>query len=172
MATHCSFLAWEIPWTEEPGGLYSPWGCKIVWHNWATQQQHNTFHTPRHISNFLCMLTHLMSQHNSTKLGTTIIFVSLVKTLRHEEVKPVAHGHIAVHGHTRIYISTVFICWAVNHYIIWPFRKVKMHLKGLSWFKRCWRRVNEPYSSWTWPRHHLYHLPSELAEVCQDLCIL
>ena len=21
MATHCSILAWEIPWTEEPGGL-------------------------------------------------------------------------------------------------------------------------------------------------------
>ena len=21
MATHCSFLAWRIPWTEEPGGL-------------------------------------------------------------------------------------------------------------------------------------------------------
>ena len=20
-ATHCSILAWEIPWTEEPGGL-------------------------------------------------------------------------------------------------------------------------------------------------------
>ena len=27
MATHSSILAWEIPWTEEPGGL-SPWGCK------------------------------------------------------------------------------------------------------------------------------------------------
>ena len=23
MATHASFLAWEIPWTEEPGGLQS-----------------------------------------------------------------------------------------------------------------------------------------------------
>ena len=28
MATHSSILAWEIPWTEEPGGLYSPWGHK------------------------------------------------------------------------------------------------------------------------------------------------
>ena len=27
MATHSSILAWEIPWTEEPGG-YSPWGPK------------------------------------------------------------------------------------------------------------------------------------------------
>ena len=23
MATHSSFIAWEIPWTEEPGGLQS-----------------------------------------------------------------------------------------------------------------------------------------------------
>ena len=22
MATHSSILAWEVPWTEEPGGLY------------------------------------------------------------------------------------------------------------------------------------------------------
>ena len=28
MATHSSMFAWEIPWTEEPGGLYSPWGRK------------------------------------------------------------------------------------------------------------------------------------------------
>ena len=27
MATHSSILAWEIPWTEEPGG-YSTQGCK------------------------------------------------------------------------------------------------------------------------------------------------
>ena len=30
MATHSSILAWEIPWTEEPGGnpMDSPWGHK------------------------------------------------------------------------------------------------------------------------------------------------
>ena len=30
MTTHASILAWEIPWTEEPGSLavYSPWGHK------------------------------------------------------------------------------------------------------------------------------------------------
>ena len=28
MATHSSGLAWRIPWAEEPGGLYSPWGHK------------------------------------------------------------------------------------------------------------------------------------------------
>ena len=29
MATHSSVLAWEIPWTEEPGGLQSG-GCSLV----------------------------------------------------------------------------------------------------------------------------------------------
>ena len=27
MATHSSILVWRIPWTEEPGGPHSPWGC-------------------------------------------------------------------------------------------------------------------------------------------------
>ena len=26
VATHSSFLAWRIPWTEEPDGAYRPWG--------------------------------------------------------------------------------------------------------------------------------------------------
>ena len=25
-ATQSSILAWQTPWTEKPGGLYSPWG--------------------------------------------------------------------------------------------------------------------------------------------------
>ena len=28
MATHSSILAWKIPRTEEPDGLYHPWGRK------------------------------------------------------------------------------------------------------------------------------------------------
>ena len=43
MATHSSFLAWEIPWTEEPGGLPSI-GSQRVRHNWAT----NTFNLSQH----------------------------------------------------------------------------------------------------------------------------
>ena len=38
MATHSSILAWEIPWTEEPGGRQS-WGHKRVRHDLATKQQ-------------------------------------------------------------------------------------------------------------------------------------
>ena len=34
MATHSSILAWEIPWTEEPGGLQSM-VLQRVRHDWA-----------------------------------------------------------------------------------------------------------------------------------------
>ena len=32
-ATHCSILAWRIPWTEEPGGLQSIMGSQRVRHH-------------------------------------------------------------------------------------------------------------------------------------------
>ena len=40
MATHSSVLAWEIPWTEEPGRLQFM-GLQRVRHDWATEQQQN-----------------------------------------------------------------------------------------------------------------------------------
>ena len=42
MATHSSILAWEISWTEEPGGLQSM-GLQRARHYWASNTtQHNT----------------------------------------------------------------------------------------------------------------------------------
>ena len=38
MATHSSILAWEIPWTEEPGGLQSMESQRVR-HELATEQQ-------------------------------------------------------------------------------------------------------------------------------------
>ena len=38
IATHSSILAWEIPWTEEPGGLQST-GLQKNRHNLGTKQQ-------------------------------------------------------------------------------------------------------------------------------------
>ena len=35
MATHCSILAWEIPWTEPVG--YSPWGRNRLGQDLATK---------------------------------------------------------------------------------------------------------------------------------------
>ena len=42
MTTHSSILAWEIPWTEEPGGLQS-WDCKRVRQDLVTKQQATIF---------------------------------------------------------------------------------------------------------------------------------
>ena len=39
MATHSSILAWEIPWTEEPGGLQSM-GSQRAGYDWATKHIH------------------------------------------------------------------------------------------------------------------------------------
>ena len=36
MATHSSILAWEIPWTEEPGGLQSM-GSQRIGYDWVTE---------------------------------------------------------------------------------------------------------------------------------------
>ena len=40
MATHSSILAWEIPWTKEPGRLQSM-GSQRVGRDSATEQQHD-----------------------------------------------------------------------------------------------------------------------------------
>ena len=45
MAAHSSILAWQIPWTEEPGGLQSM-GSRRVGHN---------------LSDLACMLCHISS---------------------------------------------------------------------------------------------------------------
>ena len=38
MATHSRIFAWEMPWTEEPGGLQSI-GLQTFRHNLATKPQ-------------------------------------------------------------------------------------------------------------------------------------
>ena len=42
MATHSSILAWEILWTEEPGGLQST-GLQRIRHNLVTKQQKDKY---------------------------------------------------------------------------------------------------------------------------------
>ena len=40
IATHSGIFTWEIPWTEEPGGLQSI-ELQRVGHNLATKQEHS-----------------------------------------------------------------------------------------------------------------------------------
>ena len=42
MATHSNILVWEIPWTEEPGGLQST-GLQAVIHDLVTKEQRKMF---------------------------------------------------------------------------------------------------------------------------------
>ena len=47
MADHCSIPAWEIPWTEEPGGLQSM-GSQRVGHNWSDLAHTHTLYFSRY----------------------------------------------------------------------------------------------------------------------------
>ena len=72
MAIHSRILAWEIPWTEEPGGLQSI-GLQRVGHDLATKSQLHTYlhlqpeavghqpsiHSSTHFHYQLSLLTHI-----------------------------------------------------------------------------------------------------------------
>ena len=61
MATHSSILAWEIPWTEEPGGLY--------WGQWSpTGSQWVTYHGVTMSRTWLCDHTHTHNNKTKTKI--------------------------------------------------------------------------------------------------------
>ena len=57
IATHSSILAWEIPWTEEPGGLQSM-GPQRVRHDWVTKCTKFNIQTQRLFCGFSCVLFH------------------------------------------------------------------------------------------------------------------
>ena len=43
MATHSSIHAWEIPWTEEPGGLQSTGSQSRTWRAYTEDQRHDRY---------------------------------------------------------------------------------------------------------------------------------
>ena len=61
MATHSSLLAWEIPWTEEPGGLQSL-GSERVRHNLENKNNNNN-----------SVIEDWLSTHTHTLLSGVII---------------------------------------------------------------------------------------------------
>ena len=54
MATHCSILAWRIPWTEEPGGLLST-GSQRVGRDWAHGRHGTSSHQSLACSTLDCI---------------------------------------------------------------------------------------------------------------------
>ena len=80
MATHSSTLAWKIPWMEEPGAGYCPWGHKeldiaervhLLFFPW---QGRTFFRRPLGLlANFrpdILLSTHLWLEHNLSNLLT------------------------------------------------------------------------------------------------------
>ena len=65
MATHSSTLAWKIPWTEEPGRLYSPWGCK---ESHMTEQLHFRWFYPQIKPHMAILPQHRLSRVSARKL--------------------------------------------------------------------------------------------------------
>ena len=63
MATHSSFLAWEIPWTEEPRRL-QPLRSQRVGHNWA--------HTHTRMHAFLLSTLHFNPLNPYDSLGNPL----------------------------------------------------------------------------------------------------
>ena len=68
ITTHFSILAWRIPWTEEPGRLYSPWAPKDL--DMTERLTHASFHLAcclytfsYHISITVVFRTVLCSRH-------------------------------------------------------------------------------------------------------------
>ena len=59
---HLTILAWEMPWTEEPGGLRSM-GLPIVGHNLATKttaaQEHKRDPASLHKCGLFLLFTHM-----------------------------------------------------------------------------------------------------------------
>ena len=68
MATHSSILAWEILWTEEPGGLQYM-GLQRVRNDWIDS-------THKHVkSQFACTITNLSTQVMWFNIGQISIYI-------------------------------------------------------------------------------------------------
>jgi len=73
MATHSSILAWEIPWTEEPGGLQFM-GLQRAGHNWVIDMftvntRGVTSHSVSHLS---CRHTFGLGWWSTSDLNETV----------------------------------------------------------------------------------------------------
>ena len=72
MATHSSILFWEIPWTEEPGGLQSM-RLKRLGHDWARMHNNNCSQIARVWIPALWYMCGINSTVNQTKIVILVI---------------------------------------------------------------------------------------------------
>ena len=71
MAPHSSILAWEIPWTEEPGGLQSVGSQSQTRQHVAHMLIESSLYARRWSKCFLCITT--LNAHNTPWMQVIII---------------------------------------------------------------------------------------------------
>ena len=72
MATHCSILAWRIPWTEEPGRLQSMRSQRVR-QDWATERLHFLSFTSQQKGECTYRLPHHASPARLGPVSSTIL---------------------------------------------------------------------------------------------------
>ena len=72
MATHSSFLAWEIPWTEEPGGLQSMGSQK----SWITTEHRHTHVNHTYVNQNSSYSPGILTRISNTEIQLAILNVN------------------------------------------------------------------------------------------------
>ena len=71
MSTHSSILAWEIPWTEEPGRLQSK-GLQTVGNDYTIERTHREYSTLKRKYNFERNLREEQCEKRSSEAVVTV----------------------------------------------------------------------------------------------------
>ena len=118
-----SILAWEIPWTEEPGGLQSM-GSQGVGHNWVTEHTHTHALSHMLISGQAGIQTKLFSSRSRTlndykpyclqTHGSKLLPVR--EPLKSRDFIPHRHWDPCIPGcHGQNWVTPpTFVCWSHN----------------------------------------------------------
>ena len=83
MATHFNILAWKLPLSEEPGGLWSM-GLQRVRHYWAHRYTHTHTHTHTAILRWLEMVPVYHWVEKCSKILTVCINVTVYSAVSYE----------------------------------------------------------------------------------------
>ena len=84
MATHSSILAWEIPWTEEPGGLQFKESQRVR-HDWATK--HKCLECTKPCTHFIAGWFSTFNSNNKTRVDFVNTHILWRKKLGSRKVK-------------------------------------------------------------------------------------
>ena len=89
MATRSNILAWSIPWMEEPGRLYSSWGCTAsvmtehphihIYQLFRTQTSKRVFPRKYFLISFVQNCPHKLIRKKSRRLKSAVLVLGSLK---------------------------------------------------------------------------------------------